>query len=702
MGKDWHWGGRSTKRGGGEGGGGAATTSCGGDKNNSATPSGCMSAVLQFFDFHQFQFALHQPQPPLKPHSFLPEDPTLLKGVEAPRNSLESEESSLSSMSKEEEENLNIPVGIQIKTSGDTRLKVGATNDLSSESSCSPATKTPNLVARLMGLDLLPDDSLSPSSSSHQATQLPLGKSHFLHLQPQNSKKQPLQHRPSCHHRCFLDNDFMGTRSLPETPRISSARRSDVDHRLSLQINKENIGTSEELELSRSLSILSKRKEMMKHEDERSPSHYAKQIVKQVKESVGRRAGLDITNTVKFRDQGRDHEHAAPNKSKKNPKVCSKSGDEFSPQHSTPSCSPRLRFLETKTKPLSTSSTKDQKPHSPKPLSPLSSSSIDNHSQVKIPLKLKVQPLQNHHHNQQSPIKKCKKATGQHFGARLKKSPKTSDTIRNKQEEPFVRPSTAKNPNHSDKKCKKTPLSTDLLNIAVPNLVPFKKEPSPPTTKIPQKQMHGGQSSKCSSSLSSCGTPKYEEEARHMPADREKESEEKAMTTTQAQGAAEFQYISRILKRTGIDRDTPVSSIQFFSPSLPLHPSIFHQLEKPHATIPHPANPLLIFHLVNEFLPEILKPHVKNCHEMRGWELYEKLYEKIGSIKCCNCEVLEDIDAMVDEDLPKWKLRRARGYVEEEGEEIVAEIERDILEKLVHETTVDYGVGVRTETALLH
>lgn len=214
--------------------------------------------------------------------------------------------------------------------------------------------------------------------------------------------------------------------------------------------------------------------------------------------------------------------------------------------------------------------------------------------------------------------------------------------------------------------------------------------------------MHGGQSSKCSSSLSSCGTPKYEEEARHMPAAREKESEEKAMTTTQAQGAAEFQYISRILKRTGLDRDTPVSSIQFFSPSLPLHPSIFHQLEKPHATIPHPANPLLIFHLVNEFLPEILKPHVKNCHEMRGWELYEKLYEKIGSIKCWNCEVLEDIDAMVDEDLPKWKLRRARGYAEEEEEEIVAEIERDILEKLVHETTVDYGVGVRTETALLH
>lgn len=376
-------------------------------------------------------------------------------------------------------------MGIQIKTRGDTRLKVGATDDLSSESCSSPATKTPNLVARLMGLDLLPDDGLSPSSSSHQAAQFSLRKSHFHHLQAQNSKRPPLQHRSSCHHRCFMDNDLTGTRSLPETPRISSARRSDVEHRLSLQINKENIGSIEELDLSRSLPILSgRRREMMKHENERSPSHYAKQIVKQVKESVGRRVGLDITNTVKFRD----HENAAASiKSWKSSKVYgTRSGDESGPskQLSTPPCSPRLRFVETKNKPLSTSSTKDPKPHSPKPSCPLSSSSSDN-SQVKMPLKPKVQ---NHHHNQQSPIKTCKKEKGENFGSRLKKSPKSADTIRNKQEL-FVRPSTAKNSNQSDKKSKKTPLSTDLLNITVPTLVPFKKESSPPTTKIPRKQV---------------------------------------------------------------------------------------------------------------------------------------------------------------------------------------------------------------------
>lgn len=361
----------------------------------------------------------------------------------------------------------NCQVGMQIKTSGDTKLKVGATNDLSSESCCSPAIKTPNLVARLMGLDLLPDhNTVSPSSSSHQSSQF-----HFRHFHPdQNSKKShPLQHRPSCYHqhRCFLDGDVIGTRSLPETPRISAARRSDVEHRLSLQINKENIGEE--------LAVLSSRRKdiVMKHENERSPSHYARQIVKQVKENVTRRVGLDITNTVKLREAGKgkekNHEPPPQKKSKKNTRVYSKSfGDEFSP-----TCSPRLRFLETKSKQVSPSS-KDQQ----KPSSPLSSSSIDTHfTQAKTPSKQKLNPFQN----QQPPLKKCKKPTRENFKTRLKKSPKTSDdAIRNKQEEPFVRPSTAKNSNHSDKKCKKTPLSTDLL--------PFKKEPSPPPIKIPQKK----------------------------------------------------------------------------------------------------------------------------------------------------------------------------------------------------------------------
>lgn len=107
-------------------------------------------------------------------------------------------------------------MGLQIKTrNGSTKSKASEqqlpNNDhiIALES---PSGKTPNLLARLMGLDILPQN---PSSSFN----------------------------------CRGSN--FGTRSLPESPRVSSARLSDVDchhRRLSLQIisDKENINFFEE------------------------------------------------------------------------------------------------------------------------------------------------------------------------------------------------------------------------------------------------------------------------------------------------------------------------------------------------------------------------------------------------------------------------------------------------------------------------
>lgn len=115
MGKEWYWGGSSkssnSKR-------GPENDSI--SNSNTTATSGCMSALFQFFDFHHFQFPLnHHHASSFKPtnNSFLPEDHSILKGVEAPRNSLELEEppfSSASTNSKEEEETLNIPVSLFI------------------------------------------------------------------------------------------------------------------------------------------------------------------------------------------------------------------------------------------------------------------------------------------------------------------------------------------------------------------------------------------------------------------------------------------------------------------------------------------------------------------------------------------------------------------------------------------------------------
>ncbi|KAJ1423888.1 hypothetical protein SESBI_12170 [Sesbania bispinosa] len=95
MGKEWYWSGRSSKRGG---------------RAETEIPSGCMCAVFQAFDFHPFHFSMNHQQPSFKSASRIPlsDDHTVPKGAEAPRNSLESEDGTVSSISKEE--NFKIPV----------------------------------------------------------------------------------------------------------------------------------------------------------------------------------------------------------------------------------------------------------------------------------------------------------------------------------------------------------------------------------------------------------------------------------------------------------------------------------------------------------------------------------------------------------------------------------------------------------------
>ena len=385
-----------------------------------------------------------------------------------------------------------IQMGIQIKTKG-------VPNDSSSsEISSSPGTKTPNLVARLMGLDLLPDQlTYSPShcSSSTLGTPNLPQKSQYRHYRPQ---QPPHRSKRSSPRSCTLDHDFSGTRSLPETPRISSARRSDVEHRLSLQINKENAG--EDPVISRLSSL--KRRELKVEEENRSPGHYARQIVKQVKESVSRKVGLDITNTVINREQTRrrdqELELVSQYKSKKilskarsTTKMVDASGNSPGKRSvTTTSCSPRLKFLEPQNKPTTAPPCKDHNKISHSQTNP-SLLSQDTKTSTKPDLPQVLQDQQYQH--QQRPFKKCNKMTEEKFGPPpprfVKKPLKTSDIIRTKREEPFIRSKSATETNMPDKKSNKTPLSNDLNISTLPTLLPVKKDPTPPATKIPQKQV---------------------------------------------------------------------------------------------------------------------------------------------------------------------------------------------------------------------
>ncbi|OIW20555.1 hypothetical protein TanjilG_14954 [Lupinus angustifolius] len=202
MGKEWHWAGKSFNKGAGV-------------ETQTEIPSGCMSDFFKFFDFYPFHFHTinnHQQQTTFNSAYCIPEDHTSIPKV------------SNDGITEKFQKN------IQIKTSGDTRTTNGGNLNLSN----SPGIKTPTLVARLMGLDLLPHSPSSLSSTS-LSTPNPQGNVPSLHhLRPrQHIKTKP----PNS-----TDSDIGATRSLPETPRISSSRISDVEYhrRLSLQINKEN------------------------------------------------------------------------------------------------------------------------------------------------------------------------------------------------------------------------------------------------------------------------------------------------------------------------------------------------------------------------------------------------------------------------------------------------------------------------------
>ncbi|CAJ1977118.1 unnamed protein product [Sphenostylis stenocarpa] len=672
MGKEWHWGGRSSKRGG---------------EAQTEIPSGCMCAVFQAFDFHPFHFSINHQQSSFK--SSTAEDQTIPKGAEGPRSSLESEDgTTVSSTSKEE--TLKIPKKIRIKTRGSTRSKTESFSDLSSEISVSPGTKTPTLVARLMGLDLLPD---AHSSSS------PCLSTPNLHRQRQHIKI--IKHRNS------TGSDF-----LPETPRMFSARRSDVEHRLSLQINKENRVPYEDFEVPLSFS-----KRKYDENNSRSPSHYARQIVKQVKESVSRKVGRDITNTAKNREQGKE-ECVSQFKFKKSPKT---SVNESSPgKLSNPSYSPRLsRFIDTKQKPSTTPSPttpKNQSTHSVlKPPSPPPAINIDTQLS-KVSTKPKPQALPDKGLQNQRTVTKCKKTTIGESSSRVKKPPQTS--IRNKQEEPFIiRPPSASKANDIKTKNKRThPLSSDLLSNlnTVPNLLPLR------TGLSPQKQTqvsddHDSRDAKCSTRLFSCSRQTYKEEAPRPPPPRgpmtsDHDKFHGAFTTTPSaalQEGPEFNYVTTILSRTTGSHSNSTTLIphlhfQWFSPTHPLDPSVFHHLERyptshsfvsfqddnkdcvferKHHLGPR-CNRRLLFDLVDELLSEILvRPK-----RYRG-TLLETVWERIRSLPRAKCEVLEDLDELVEME----EMRE-----EEEGEGLVKEIEGSIVEWLVHETLTVMVGGVES------
>ncbi|KAH6835792.1 hypothetical protein C2S53_003032 [Perilla frutescens var. hirtella] len=609
MGKEWlYW----------VGGGGGGNSRSSSTKRGRAPPgemkkaaasasAGCMCAVFHLFHWHHFQFpSTHRNQSNTHPNTLYPflheEATTTSTGLEAPRNSLKLEETAVMKL----EQNLNFPaVGIEIKTSS-PRISKSRLDDISSDCN-SPGTKTPGVVARLMGLDLLPQiQCTSPLISSKS-------------------------------HRSFFDYDIAaGTRSLPETPRISSSRRSDVEgHRLSLQINKENIINEE----------------------------VARLFISKQDESSRRSVGLDITN------RNTDHRYGRRRRRDENLVLMKHDNPaDHSQQNSN------ARFLDhniNKIKLSPNTLTKSSRISS-------SSSSYDRHQ---IPLK---QERHGHHYHSKQVSRRRERERNKFNLSERASSPLSRDKILN-------------------------------TNIG-PTLLQVKKLkcPSPPPTILPQKQPQVSPSD----ALSSKSSTRLSCKPSHQSYNKLQLQRNKILTpppptaspcstnggATALHGGAPPEhrnYVKIILKHAGIiNRVNPLT--KWHTPSHPMDPGIFHHLELKAAVaaavLSQRCNRKLIFELVDELLAETLTTPFnlrQRISPVGCFPLVEELCKKIESFPAAKCVVLEDIDSLIDRDMCK---SQSNGYLGEEEEMMVCEIEAEIVEWLVCEAVAVMGGDAAEET----
>lgn len=171
-------------------------------------------------------------------------------------------------------------------------------------------------------------------------------------------------------------------------------------------------------------------------------------------------------------------------------------------------------------------------------------------------------------------------------------------------------------------------------------------------------------------------------------------------------GGELYHYISKLLKCTGIHDLTAVSITNWYSPSHPLDPSIFHHLRFSETTTFSQCR--LTFDVADEILAGILKPYL-NLKPWSSWkgkshvcleqpvcgsQLVNTLCGRIRSFPSADCKVLEDIDGLIETDVGKsWE---SDAYEEEFGDGIVGDVEGDILEGLMHETLLGLTFAVRT------
>ncbi|KAJ8468032.1 hypothetical protein OPV22_030584 [Ensete ventricosum] len=687
MGRDWSW---STRPSPGRG-------------DREEINPGCMSCMFPYSNStgNSNSSSRAPPSPPSANRT------SQRKGLEAPRNSLELGEEEASSAVKGEL--YDVPVGVEVRpfpaplSKSNNKMTVFLEDEKRSSQAETP--RTPSVIARLMGLEIPAEQCLSPMTPDTPPFMEPQAQSRMTNKRRHVigdgcGRESPSPRNPLRSLNCSNVSapppartvDVVGSRSLPETPRVSSTGSRDVEARLSLQLNKENTheavhgfgSSSADYPLpSAAYAARSRKKDHGRHHDEnKSPRslYHAREIVQQVKESFNNRRGGGGDS-----GSGGD-EIKSKSKRTRPPEKKLAMAD---PPSST--CSRQIRpFLE-----VANNKTEDviRKPLAQPPMalpsrSPdqLSSSRTVGGTRDRGEAKV-VKVVLN----------KCRKADYERFTGRIKKQTRSLPTLASL----FLSADSLPQRNLPDKNNSSSSPSTTTSRL------------NEASQAVPRPPLPIGSTSHPSNS-----------ERNHRPRKAPKDKD------------SELRYVKCILQRAGIGG---AHTLRWYSPSLPVDPIVFHRLELEFpfllvgegkrckgsevenenralvGPLRHRWNRKLLFHLVEEILGDLLLGRSdlfsspctgsgssssrlvrrENYGMIEGEALLQQLVAQIESFPDADCRVVGDIDALVAGDLRQANVRRLllHPFVTEEAGDLALEVEQEILDDLLGETAASLALS---------
>ncbi|KAL6885516.1 hypothetical protein ACP4OV_010295 [Aristida adscensionis] len=551
-------------------------------------------------------------------------------GTEAPRNSLDLDADGLA----------DVHIGVQVEPVFDALARTTMRRARATAPSSEAETpRTPSLVARLMGIDGLPDHhspspspALSKKKENHHCSPAAAAgsKEKKKRVIPESMNREPL--------RSLSCNVPAGdARSLPETPRGSTSARASWDGpRLSLQALKENVldRAAHYMSLPSSPTSSTAAGGKRKHKNgrrartedrERTAKEHAREILRQAKETVANRKSKNA---------------ATPTKPSSSPSpAAAKKQSTSNKENERPATEDKLVTAVAVVQPC--------KPAVAPP--------------PKVQMVTEQQQQQPPAHAHRAPLAPKQQPP----------APQRAKPSRPPPPPPPPDPPRARKPDGCERFATRIKTKAAAGGCQAPAAAAAAAAtPSAPATSASSVS---GRAAAASSSPSA-----LEEDD------------------------PEYGYVRTVLERGGFMRATAAGrAFKGHSVAAPVDPIVFHllELELPAdearlGPLRHRWNRKLLFHLTQELLADDLlgvDASSSSAAAASGAALLARLWRRARSFPAADCRVVGDIDALVAGDLASASVRRLGRHpaVAEEAGDVAEEVAERVLEALVAECAAE-------------